>query len=158
MSHLAGKYLTFQLNEQEYGLEILKVQEIIGLMPITKLPMLPDYTRGIINLRGRVIPTVDLRAKFDMETVDDTDRTCIIVVEVASPKGNVNVGVLVDEVAEVLHVDGNEIDQAPEFGNLIRTDFIHGVGIVNESVKILLDIDKVLSGEEIHSLQDMAEA
>lgn len=158
LTHLAGKYLTFQLDGQEYGLEILKVQEIIGLMPITKLPLLPEYTRGIINLRGRVILTVDLRAKFGIERVDDTERTCIIVVEVISPKGNVNVGIIVDEVAEVLHVAGNEIDQAPEFGNLIRTDFIHGVGIVNESVKILLDIDKVLTDEEVHTLQAMAEA
>jgi purine-binding chemotaxis protein CheW len=155
LAHLAGKYLTFKLAEEEYGLEIIKVQEIIGLMPITKVPRVPEYMRGVINLRGRIIPTIDLRSKFQLPKVADTDKTCIIVVEVMSAKGKLNVGIIVDQVAEVLDVAANEIDFAPEFGTALATDFILGVGIVKGSVKILLDIDKVLTTEEIsvaHSL------
>lgn len=156
LAHLAGKYLTFKLAEEEYGLEIIKVQEIIGLMPITKVPRVPDYMRGVINLRGRIIPTIDLRSKFSLPTVEDTDKTCIIVVEVMSIKGKVNVGIIVDQVAEVLDVAADEIDHAPEFGTALRTDFILGVGIVKGSVKILLDIDKVLTSEEVAVAQQVA--
>lgn len=156
LAHLAGKYLTFKLAEEEYGLEIIKVQEIIGLMPITKVPRVPGYMRGVINLRGRIIPTIDLRTKFGLERVEDTDKTCIIVVEVMSAKGKVNVGIIVDQVAEVLDVAANEIDHAPEFGTALNTDFILGVGIVKGSVKILLDIDKVLTTEEIAAVHSMA--
>lgn len=156
LAHLAGKYLTFILAEEEYGLEIIKVQEIIGLMPITKVPRVPRYMRGVINLRGRIIPTVDLRAKFDMDKVEDTEKTCIIVVEIMSPKGKVNVGIIVDQVAEVLDVGANEIDFAPEFGTNLHTDFILGVGIVKEQVKILLDIDKVLTTEEKQTIHSIA--
>ena len=157
LAHLAGKYLTFKLAEEEYGLEIIKVQEIIGLMPITKVPRVPDYMRGVINLRGRIIPTVDLRAKFGLEQVEDTERTCIIVVEVASSTGKINVGTIVDQVAEVLDIAPDEIDQAPEFGTNLQTDFILGVGIVKGSVKILLDIDAVLTAEEVQTVQTVAE-
>lgn len=156
LAHLAGKYLTFKLAEEEYGLEITKVQEIIGLMPITKVPRVPDYMRGVINLRGRIIPTVDLRAKFRLEQVEDTERTCIIVVEVASSKGKINVGTIVDEVAEVLDIAPDEVDQTPEFGTRLQTDFILGVGIVKGSVKILLDIDAVLTAEEVQTVQTVA--
>ena len=156
LAHLAGKYLTFKLAEEEYGLEIIKVQEIIGLMPITKVPRVPEYMRGVINLRGRIIPTIDLRSKFGLPTVEDTDKTCIIVVEVMSTKGKVNVGIIVDQVAEVLDVAANEIDHAPEFGTALRTDFILGVGIVKGDVKILLDIDKVLTSEEIATVHTVA--
>ncbi len=157
LAHLAGKYLTFKLAEEEYGLEIIKVQEIIGLMPITKVPQMPPYVRGVINLRGRIIPTIELRAKFNMPRVEDTERTCIIVVEVITEKGKVNIGILVDEVAEVLNVAADEIDQAPEFGTALSTDFLLGMGIVNEDVKILLDIDKVLTSEEVHTIDSLAE-
>ena len=157
LAHLAGKYLTFKLVDEEYGLEIVKVQEIIGLMPITKVPRVPDYVRGVINLRGRIIPTIDLRTKFGLPRVEDTEKTCIIVVEVNSPKGNVNVGIIVDQVAEVLDVAGNEIDHAPEFGSDLSTDFILGVGIVKGEVKILLDIDKVLTTEEVKAVENIAQ-
>ena len=156
LAHLAGKYLTFRLAEEEYGLEIIKVQEIIGLMPITKVPRVPVYMRGVINLRGRIIPTIDLRSKFGLDAVPDTDKTCIIVVEVMSSKGKVNVGIIVDQVAEVLDVAAKEIDHAPEFGTALRTDFILGVGIVKGAVKILLDIDKVLTTEEIATVHTLA--
>lgn len=153
LAHLAGKYLTFKLAEEEYGLEIMKVQEIIGMMPITSVPRVPDYVRGVINLRGRIIPTIELRKKFELPSVEDTDKTCIIVVEVMSSRGKVNVGIIVDEVAEVLDVGGDEIDEAPEFGTTLQTDFILGVGIVKGEVKILLDIDKVLTSEEVKAVQ-----
>lgn len=156
LAHLAGKYLTFMLDKEEYGLEIIKVQEIIGLMPITKVPRVPEYMRGVINLRGRIIPTIDLRLKFGLEAVEDTDRTCIIVVEVMTAKGNINVGIVVDQVAEVLDVAANEIDHAPEFGTSLNTEFILAVGIVKGSVKILLDIDKVLTEEEVQVVQTVA--
>ena len=156
LAHLAGKYLTFKLAEEEYGLEIIKVQEIIGLMPITKVPRVPEYMRGVINLRGRIIPSIDLRSKFQLPKVADTDKTCIIVVEVMSAKGKLNVGIIVDQVAEVLDVAANEIDHAPEFGTALHTDFILGVGIVKGSVKILLDIDKVLTADEVSTVQSIA--
>ncbi|HEX7927059.1 MAG TPA: chemotaxis protein CheW [bacterium] len=156
LAALAGKYLTFRLANEEYGLEIIKVQEIIGLMPVTHVPRVPDYVRGVINLRGRIIPTINLRAKFGLEPVPDTDKTCIIVVEVASPKGGkVSMGIIVAEVAEVLDVAAEEVDQAPEFGATLSIDFILGVGIVKGGVKILLDIDKVLTWEEVKAMQNM---
>lgn len=158
LAHLAGKYLTFKLSEEEYGLEIVKVQEIIGLMPITKVPRVPEYMRGVINLRGRIIPTIDLRMKFGLPRVDDTEKTCIIVVEVTGSKGKLNVGIIVDQVAEVLDVADNEIDYAPEFGTVLHTDFILGVGIVKGDVKMLLDIDKVLTTEEVSTMQTLAAA
>lgn len=158
LAHLAGKYLTFKLDEEEYGLEIMKVQEIIGMMPITKVPRVPGYVRGVINLRGRIIPTIDLRAKFGIETVEDTEKTCIIVVEVMSSRGSVNVGIIVDQVAEVLDIEAGEIDQAPEFGTSLDTDFILGVGVVEGDVKILLDIDKVLTTEEVSTMQTIAQS
>ena len=158
MADLAGKYLTFLLADEEYGLEIMKVQEIIGMMPITKVPRVPEYVRGVINLRGRIIPTVELRAKFGMETVEDTDRTCIIVVELESEKGKVSMGILVDEVAEVMDFEAAEIDNPPEFGTALNTSFILGVGVVKGGVKILLDIDQVLTTEEVEVVDSIAQA
>lgn len=156
LSHLAGKYLTFKLDEEEYGLEIMKVQEIIKMMPITKVPRVPEYVRGVINLRGRIIPTIELRAKFGIDTVEDTDQTCIIVVEIMSNRGKVNVGIIVDQVAEVLDVAADEIDQAPEFGVSLNTDFILGVGVVKSEVKILLDINKVLTTQDVRVIENIA--
>lgn len=157
LAGLAGKYLTFRLANEEYGLEIMKVQEIIGMMPVTQVPRVPDYVRGVINLRGRIIPTIDLRSKFGLERVPDTEKTCIIVVEILSTKGKVNVGIIVDEVAEVLDVGADEVDRAPEFGTALSMDFILGVGIVKGGVKILLDIDKVLTFEESKVMQGIAQ-
>jgi len=157
LAALAGKYLTFRLANEEYGLEIMKVQEIIGMMQVTHVPRVPDYVRGVINLRGRIIPTIDLRAKFGLERVQDTDKTCIIVVEIMSAKGKVSVGIIVDEVAEVLDVGADEVDRAPEFGTSLSMDFILGVGIVKGAVKILLDIDKVLTFEEAKIVQNIVQ-
>ncbi len=146
-----GKYLTFALGPEEYGLEILKVREIIGYMDITAVPQTPHYVKGVINLRGQVIPVVDLRAKFGMETMEVTERTCIIVVEISQDNRNFSTGVVVDHVQEVLDIAGEDIEEAPQFGTTVNTDFILGMGKIGESVKILLDIDKVLAVEDFSS-------
>lgn len=144
-----GKYLTFVLGKEEFGLEILKVREIIGYIDVTSVPQTPGYVLGVINLRGQVIPVVDLRAKFGMETAERTEETCIIVVEVSHGNRQISTGVMVDCVSEVLDIDGNDIEPAPEFGSSVMTDFILGMGKIGDSVKILLDIDKVLVGSEL---------
>ncbi|HNS20988.1 MAG TPA: chemotaxis protein CheW [Sedimentisphaerales bacterium] len=140
----AGKYLTFALAQEEYGLEILKVREIIGYIDVTAVPQTPHYVKGVINLRGQVIPVVDLRAKFGMEAAEVTDQTCIIVVEIAHGGRKFSTGIVVDHVQEVLDIDGQVIEEAPEFGGATDADFILGMGKVGDSVKILLDIDAVL--------------
>jgi purine-binding chemotaxis protein CheW len=144
-----GKYLTFALAHEEYGLEILKVREIIGYIDVTAVPQTPHYVRGVINLRGQVIPVVDLRAKFGMETADVTDETCIIVVEIAHTDRKFSTGIVVDRVQEVLDIPGESIEEAPQFDSSVNTSFILGMGKVGDAVKILLDIDKVLGGENL---------
>jgi purine-binding chemotaxis protein CheW len=146
-----GKYLTFALANEEYGLEILKVREIIGYMEITAVPQTPAYVKGVINLRGQVIPVVDLRAKFGMETTDTTEETCIIVVETGQEGRSFSTGIVVDHVEEVLDIAGEDIEEAPQFGSAVNTDFILGMGKIGESVKILLDIDRVLAGDDFGS-------
>jgi len=153
---LAGKYLTFKLLDEEYGIEILKVREIIGVMAITSLPRTPLFVRGVINLRGKVIPVIDLRSKFDMEVTDDTDQTCIIVVDVNVKGGSIQIGILVDSVSEVLDIRGEDIEEAPAFGTNIDTAFILGMAKAKGSVKILLNIEKVLSSDELESVAGMA--
>jgi purine-binding chemotaxis protein CheW len=143
-----GKFLTFFLGDEEYGLEILKVQEIIGLMTITRVPRTPEFVRGVINLRGKVIPIVELRRKFRMETVEDTDQTCVIVVQTQG----VQFGVVVDRVSEVVDLDAESIEDAPEFGADIDTRYILGMGKSESRVRILVDIDRVLSREELGEL------
>ena len=144
-----GKYLTFALANEEYGLETLKVREIIGNMDITAIPKTPVYVKGVINLRGQVIPVVGLRVKFGMETTEATEETCIIVVEITQGDRNISTGIVVDRVSEVLDIAGEDIEEAPQFGSAVNTDFILGMGKIGESVKILLDIDKVLAGDNL---------
>lgn len=154
-----GKYLTFALAHEEYGLEILKVREIIGYIDVTAVPQTPPYVKGVINLRGQVIPVVDLRAKFGMATAGVTDETCIIVVEIAHGSRKFSTGIVVDRVQEVLDIAGSDIEDAPQFGASVNTDFILGMGKVGESVKILLDIDRVLvGGELVPFAQDQSES
>ncbi len=148
-----GKYLTFALANEEYGLEILKVREIIGYMEITAVPQTPSYVKGVINLRGQVIPVVDLRTKFGMETTDVTEETCIIVVEISNGARKFNTGIVVDRVQEVLDIAGQDIEEAPQFGSSVDTNFILGMGKIGNSVKILLDINAVLGGEELSGVQ-----
>ena len=147
-----GKYLTFALAQEEYGLEILKVREIIGYISVTAIPQTPLYVKGVINLRGQVIPVVDLRAKFGMETTEVTDETCIIVVEITLAGRKSSTGIIVDRVQEVLDIPGKDIEEAPQFGASVNTDFILGMGKVDQAVKILLDIDKVLAGDALQNL------
>ena len=146
---LGGKYLTFALGKEEYGLEILKVREIIGWLDITALPRTPGYVKGVVNLRGQVIVVVDLRSKFAMEAAPKTDQTCIIVVEIAHAGRTLSTGIIVDRVSEVLEIPAENIEAPPTFGSSVATDFILGMGKVGEAVKILLDIDKVLEAQEL---------
>lgn len=152
LSELAGKYLTFNLGNEGYGLEILKVQEIIGMQEITKIPRTPDYVKGVINLRGKVIPIIDLRSKFGMPEQELTRKTCIIVVQVQRGESALIMGIVVDEVSEVLNISGDQIEAAPSLGTNVDTHFILGMAKTESAVKILLDIDKVLSAEEIDAL------
>ena len=153
MADRAGKHLTFTLAEEEYGIGILKIKEIIGMMPVTQIPRTPEFVKGVINLRGKVIPVMDLRRRFGMENMDYTDRTCIIVVEMAGGSGTVLTGIVVDSVSEVLTIKTEEIEEAPSFGGSLDTEFILGMAKTKDSVKILLDIDRVLSAEEAMALE-----
>lgn len=150
-----GKYLTFALANEEYGLEILKVRGIIGYIAVTAVPQTPFYVRGVINLRGQVIPVIDLRAKFGMETAEVTEQTCIIVVEIRQGDRTFSTGIVVDCVQEVLDIAGESIEEAPQFGAAVDTSFILGMGKSGDSVKILLDIDKVLGDAEMTGLGGM---
>lgn len=143
----SSKFLTFFLAGEEYGIEILKVQEIIGMMTITPVPRTPHFIRGVINLRGKVITVVDLRLKFEMEPKEQTEETCIIVVQT----GGIQIGCVVDKVSEVLDINEREIEDAPSFGADVNTEYILGIGKSQGKVKLLLDIDKVLSRRELQS-------
>jgi purine-binding chemotaxis protein CheW len=151
-----GKYLTFSLAGEEYGIGILKVKEIIGMMPVTTVPRAPSYVKGVINLRGKVIPVVNLRLKFGMEEVSYTERTCIIVVEIRGRRESVLIGIVVDSVSEVLNIRGPEIEETPTFGTGTETDYILGMAKMNGGVKILLNIDQVLGAEDIAFLDQAA--
>jgi purine-binding chemotaxis protein CheW len=156
MANREGKYLTFTLAEEEYGIGILKVKEIIGIMAITTVPRTPEYMKGVINLRGKVIPVVDLRLKFGMEAMDYTERTCIIVVEITGDGKKILLGILVDSVSEVLNIKGSDIEDTPNFGSQLDTEYILGMAKTGGRVKILLDIDRVLNDSEVASLSASA--
>ncbi len=151
-----GKYLTFSMADEEYGIGILKIKEIIGMMSITTVPQTPEFVKGVVNLRGKVIPVIDLRLRFGMEAIDYTERTCIIVVEIEGTAGTVQIGIVVDAVSEVLNVNGEDIEETPTFGAKLNTDYILGMAKMEGGVKILLDIDRVLSSEEIATLEKAA--
>jgi purine-binding chemotaxis protein CheW len=147
---LAGKYMTFKLSDEEYGLEILKVKEIIGLMEITRVPRTDEFIRGVINLRGKVIPVIDLRLKFGMERTAPTDQTVIIVIQYTLRGAEFTMGILVDEVQEVLDVTASQIEPPPNFGSSsVDSDFILGVGKSQDRVIFLLDIARILTSEEL---------
>jgi len=152
MLEKAGKYLTFKLGDEEYGLEILTVQEIIKLQSITRVPRTPEYVKGVINLRGKVVPVIYLRGKFGMAEVPATERTCIIVVQVELRERSVVMGIIVDEVSEVLDIAGEDIEPPPPFGTTVDTGFIMGMAKSGGTVKILLNIDRVLSVAELEGL------
>ncbi len=156
MVNREGKYLTFTLAEEEYGIGILKVKEIIGMMAITTVPQTPEYMKGVINLRGKVIPVIDLRLKFAMEAIGYTERTCIIVVEITGNNKKIQMGGLVDSVSEVLNIKASDIEDTPNFGSHLNTDYILGMAKTGGKVKILLDIDKVLTVTEVADLSAAA--
>ncbi len=151
-----GKYLSFFLDGEEYGIGILKIKEIIGMMPITPIPQIPEFVKGVINLRGKVIPVIDLRLRFGMSEIDYTDRTCIIVVEFSTAGGRLHTGIVVDSVSEVLNIRGSDIEDTPAFGAKLSTDYILGMAKIAGGVKILLDIDRVLTKDECDLLDNVA--
>ena len=152
ISSYEGKFLTFVLGNEEYGIEILRVREIIGIMEITPVPQTPDYVKGVINLRGKVIPVIDQRIKFSMPEVEQTQETCVIVVEVKESL----IGILVDSVSEVLDIGREEIEATPQFGQEIDTQFIMGLGKTKGKLIILLDIEKVLTTEVIKMVKELS--
>ncbi len=156
MKNRAGKYLSFSLGEEDFGIGIIKIKEIIGMMPVTAVPYAPEFVRGVINLRGRVIPVIDLRCKFDMPTVEYTDRTCIIIVEVDGGGKMLEMGIVVDSVSEVLNIKGENIEDPPALGAVTKTNYILGMAKLEDSVKILLEIDRLLAGNEIVQIEKAA--
>src|SRR4051812_14489621 len=144
LARRTGKFLTFVLGGEEYGLEILKVHEIIGMLPITRIPRAPEHIRGVINLRGKVIPIMDLRTRFSMAAAD-THETCIIVTQVQG----VQIGIVVDQVSEVCNIAAAEVEDTPSFGADVHTEFLLGLAKQDGKVKLLLDIDRVLTLSEL---------
>jgi purine-binding chemotaxis protein CheW len=151
----AGKYLTFRLGAEEFGVRVDKVREIMGVQEITAVPQTPVYLKGVINLRGKVVPVVDLRLKFGLPEAEYTQRTCIVVVQVAAESGSVQVGLVVDAVSEVVNLAGTDIENTPDFGEKLSTPFILGMAKLKGKVKILLDIDRVVSAREITGFEQV---
>jgi len=150
----AGKYLTFCLGREEFAVRVMNVREIIGIQDITTVPQTPACVKGVINLRGKVIPVVDLRLKFGFPEQAHTERTCIIVIQVDGQAGPaINTGIIVDEVSEVLNLNGSEIEATPDFGDGTATPYLLGLAKVKDKVKILLDIGQVLKDQELSGLQ-----
>ena len=148
----AGKYLVFHLGREEFGIRVLKVREIMGVQDITAVPQTPIYVKGVINLRGKVIPVVDLRLKFGLPETEYTQRTCIIVVQVQGEAGIMPMGIVVDGVAEVLNLAPGDIEDTPDFGQGVVTPYLLGMAKIKGKVKILLEIDQVLTSSELHGL------
>ncbi|MFK7960167.1 MAG: chemotaxis protein CheW [Phycisphaerales bacterium] len=148
-SDTGNKFLTFTLGPEEYGFEILNVREIIGVVDITPLPQSPDYVRGVINLRGRIIPVMELRTRFGLDTIPYDEETCIIVLEVSDEENDeaFQMGVVVDTVNEVLDIPTGSIDPTPRFGSTLDTNFIFGLGKARDRVVTLLEVEAVLAGE-----------
>ncbi len=157
LTNLSGKYLTVVLQEEAFGLNVLQIREIIRLQKITPVPQLPDFVKGVINLRGRVIPVVDLRLKFGLQA-EFAERTCIVVVQVKlADDQTVQIGLVVDSVEEVVTLTDTDIEPTPEFGTKVDTTYLLGMAKVNDEVKTLLDIDRVVSAETAQALSEAAE-
>jgi purine-binding chemotaxis protein CheW len=152
VDHRAGKYLTFQLGNEEFAVQVLRVREIMGIQEITAVPHTPDYVKGVINLRGKVIPVVDLRLKFELPEMEYSQRTCIIVAQIDNHGSKLLIGIIVDCVAEVLTLQTTDIEDTPDFGSGVETPYLLGMAKVKGKVKILLDIDRVLTAQEVMSL------
>ena len=151
----ATQYLTFKLDEETFALDVAKVREILDFTDITKVPRTPDFMRGVINLRGSVVPVVDMRLKFGMSKTEKTVNTCIVVTEVTSEGETTVLGALADSVQEVIDLEPDQIEPAPRIGTKLNTDFIRGMGKHNDGFIMILDIDRVFSAEEITLVQDI---
>jgi purine-binding chemotaxis protein CheW len=149
---VGGKFLTFFLGNEEYGIEILTVREIIGLLPVTAMPEMPAFVRGLVNLRGKVIPVVELRKKFGMEPVPDTEQTCIIVVQTHETM----LGVVVDQVSEVLNIPATDVVDPPRVGDDMNAEYLLGIGKNRGRVSLLLDVKAVFGPESLAALSQMA--
>jgi len=150
----AGKYLTFKLGEEYYAIAVLKIREIVRLMPITAIPQMPDYVRGVANLRGKIIPVTDLRARFSLPVVESTDQACIIVVQARRADGQSSLmALLVDGVDEVLNIGASDIEDMPDFGACVSNNYILGIARTRDLVVALLDIDRVV-GSDTASIPD----
>ena len=147
------QYLTFKLDEEVFALGIDKVREVLDYTSVTKVPQTPDFMRGVINLRGSVVPVVDMRLKFAMAKTEKTVNTCIIIVEINLDGETTILGALADSVQEVLDLEPHQIEPAPKIGTKLRTEFIRGMGKRGDQFIIILDIDKVFSGEELSAVQ-----
>ncbi|MBI4985423.1 MAG: purine-binding chemotaxis protein CheW [Rhodocyclales bacterium] len=154
----ANQYLTFTLGGEMFAVGILNVKEIIEYGSLTEIPMMPIFIRGVINLRGAVVPVIDLAARFGGKTTAIGRRTCIVIVELQQEEGHHDVGIMVDAVSEVLEIPGKEIEPPPAFGARIRTDFIAGMGKVNQKFVIILDIMRVLSVDEMATIANIGGA
>lgn len=149
-----GKFLSFFLGDEEYAIEILKVQEIIGLMSITPVPKMPDYIRGVLNLRGKIVPIMDLRMRFNFKAIEDTEETCIIVLQ----DEDYQMGVVVDKVSEVADIESNQIEEVPSVGVAGKSDFLSGIGKVKDSVRMIVDVHEVLFNVPEDVLEKAAQA
>jgi purine-binding chemotaxis protein CheW len=156
-SNRAGKYLIFQLGREEFGARVLTIREIMGIQDITAVPHTPPYVKGVINLRGKVIPVIDLRLKFGLPEAEYTTRTCTIVVQVQLGEAAVLMGLIVDGVAEVLNLSPGDIEDTPDFGQGVATPYLLGMAKIKGKVKILLDIDQVLNKQELHGLDALVQ-
>ena len=150
---LAGKYLTFCLGPEQYGIAVLKIREIIRMLEVTPVPQMPEYVRGVVNLRGRIIPVVDLRRRFRLAEAESDGRTCIIVVQVEPPAGDKTpMGMVVDAVEEVVNIQEGDLEATPRFGSSAELGYILGIAKLKGKVKVLLDIDRVVSGAELETM------
>jgi purine-binding chemotaxis protein CheW len=152
---LAGKYLTFVLGRESFGIAVLKIREIIRLVEITSIPRMPDYVKGVVNLRGKIIPVIDLRIRFGLANAEATENTCIIVVQVSLPSGTqTQMGFVVDGVEEVIQIAQQEIEETPDFGSELEVDYLLGMAKIRGAVKTLLDIDRVVAADTIDHLRN----
>ncbi len=147
-SELEGRYLTFAISRERYGIEILKIQEIIKVTHITAVPRSPKYLKGVLNLRGKIIPVIDLRTRFEITSIPYDEKTCIIVINLRSGEHETSLGIIVDTVLEVVNFSSREIESAPNYGGTLKTQFIKGMGAKDGALIILLDIDKVINTSE----------
>ncbi|MBX5494432.1 MAG: purine-binding chemotaxis protein CheW [Bryobacteraceae bacterium] len=156
--NLAGKYLTFSLGREEFAIQVLKVREIMGVEEITAVPQTPPYVKGVINLRGKVIPVVDLRLKFKLPELEYTQRTCIVVVQISMGTSVLPMGIIVDSVSEVLNLAPADIENTPDFGAGVTLPYVMGMAKIKGKVKILLDIDHVMTAQDLEGLEEIFNA